>query len=139
MPTSATIGAAVGGAILAGGVLAAVLLSPAPAPATGRLSAEQTQAWSELEEIQQTLAEARDARQALVRARARVTAARAELQAAQADLAAIEAGWPDVREKAQQARARWDEVRQVEMPEALRGSQWAGMDRVVQEWGKGGI
>jgi len=110
-----------------------VLTAPSPAPATDRLTIEQTQAWKDLETIQRSISDVQEARQELVRARARVDTAREELRSAQADLVAIETAWPALRAKGLEARARWVEVRQVEMPVALRGSQWAGMDRVVEK------
>lgn len=119
--------------MLAAGVLVGVLTAPSPAPATDRLTAEQTQAWADLEGIQHTLSDVKEARQELVRARARVEAAREELRSAQADLTTLETTWPATRARGAEARARWAEVRQVEMPEALRGAQWAGMDRVVEK------
>ena len=119
--------------MLAAGVLVGVLIAPSPAPATNRLTVEQTQAWKDLETIQRTISEVKEARQALVRAKARVDTAREELRSAQADLVPLQQAWPAMRAKGLEARARWREVRKVEMPEALRGSQWAGMDRVVQK------
>ena len=133
MATNTTlIGSIAGAAVLAAGVLVGVLTAPSPAPATDRLTVEQTQAWKDLETIQRTISEVKEARQALVRAKARVDAAREELRSAQADLVPLQQAWPAMMAKGLDARTRWREVRKVEMPEALRGSQWAGMDRVVQ-------